>query len=207
MAKARVEMIQVPVAVAISAGDLRSIDETIGGEIPAQDKLRDVVANLVRQLLDGGMMISPDSMERIRGMFDDPEVTPDDLITRLQDGANRKQGKVCGYWELDPAYLEPMKAIANLRGETVDQIVQECMNVAIDQGWLYTIENPPQRMVFAPGDYKFLQDVLGTGTPTGEDLCEFLRMRQGITDLFDEATDAPQQQHEETKPEVADAVV
>lgn len=154
------------------------LDDDQAAAVQNVGALQDVASNVVRQLADGGMMLSARTVSDITDIIG--EFDPDILVASVQSAANRKEGQYSGEWRVDPAWVSGLKDRAESRGQTMQQLVQDMMDYALGNGWLESMDNPPHMVFLSAEDLQYIKQSLGVESVTGTDLVELLRAQMGV---------------------------
>lgn len=150
--------------------DIRTLEEVASGE---PWTISETVEKIVKSLTAGGMLVSPKSAERLLRLVESEE----QLVEVVEQAKGRSgSGYLCS-WRVDPAWMPAIEEVAEHRGWTVQQVIQEMMDYAMDQGWLMFIPEEMPRMRFTRGDFERLREITGLERPTGADIIRLLENR------------------------------
>lgn len=202
------EAVQVPVTVSLDESSYHKLLGLIPGDLPPAKKIEGFANGLVEDICQGGLMLSGDDVSRIREVS--PNAGPEEIISAVGDSGGMEDGQIKVPFYLDPTLLGPLKDIAEMQGFSVQEVVQNMMDHAIEQGWFYALEPQPKCLFLEQDDYHQLAKVMGKGSPTGADLMEWLKQNglaeetvADVNKLFQEADasgEAGQLQLEDNKP-------
>ena len=137
--------------------------------------LSSVATGLLIDQADGGLMIDPTTATRLSEATGKEIERPEDLIPLVEKGLGKKGGSFIVEWVVDPTFIGPLQDLAAQQGTTVEQLVQDGMNYAIGQGWLYAINPGPQPLNVNQEDMEYLKKTLEKKTITGTDVAQFIR--------------------------------
>jgi hypothetical protein len=160
---------------------VKAICGVMPGDSPAPIKVGRAALGLLQDLYEGGIMLPAEAVNRIQKAIS--SIQSEDIVARLEDSANKKDDHMVLRLEVDPIWELRLKEIAEVRGHTVDQLLQECMATAISQGWLYdnVIPQEPPPVSFSRSDYESIRQVVSAGGAVfGEDIAAWVRGHSGV---------------------------
>jgi hypothetical protein len=169
---ANVETVQIPLTVRMTKAAYDKLLALIPGDDPEGQKIGGVVDGLLSDLGDGGMMLSPSDVERIRTAV--PEAGPDEIISACEESAGMEDGQVVIKWSMDNTMFEPLQQVADQQGVTVQECAQNMMDYAVSNGWFYEILLTSKALWFDPAQYASLKKLTGMEDLTGEQLVTLL---------------------------------
>lgn len=139
-------------------------------ELSVVAKLSGIATGLLRDLADGAIMLDSQTSRHVLGLIGSIE----ELVPSLERANHMHQGRIVAEWLLDPIWLPALEEMATMQGVTVQDLVQNAMDYAMDQGWLYQIPVEPMKLRFAPEDLKVLAEIIGVENPTGTDIARWI---------------------------------
>lgn len=179
----------------IIGGQLYLPDSTVqkvAGGIPGEsgivEKIFGVARGLLESLAAGGMMIGPKIVAHLNEIvghdFDESE-----LPALVEKGCGKRDGRVGGWWDVDPVYVESMKEQARLSGITVEQLISDMMHFAMDNCWWQQFPGAmPDIFRVKPQDKQELEELLGSQFSNGTELVGAIRRFAGAdAGIFAEA--------------------
>ena len=141
------------------------------------------------QIADGGMLISPHGITRIREACGvDPE-TEEEIVALISEGTGITEGKHRFPVDIDPAYWPAYEEIARVAGITPEKIVQETLDTIMEREWVYEIDpgHRPVRILMAPPEKRDLEELLESPFSSGSELLALIRKALGGgSELFGE---------------------
>jgi hypothetical protein len=176
-------MAKTTLAIELSMEDkaVKAISDAMPGNFPVSVKIGRAALGLLQDIYEGGMMLPAEAVNRIQKAIS--TVESDDIVARLEDSVNRKADHLVLRLEVDPVWELRLKEIAEVRGHTVDQLLQECMATALAQGWLYdnVIPQEPPPVSFTRSDYESIRQIVSAnGAVFGEDVAAWVRAHSGV---------------------------
>lgn len=151
------------------------IDEAIRGDMPTVEKVAGVASDLLNKLADGGMMLSPQDVEKIHTAIGD--FTPDALIAAVDKTAHRRGGAVVAEWVVDPSWVGPLEEISKQQGSSLQALIQDMMNTAVANQWFYSITPEPATLRMTAADNEFLKEALGMERFSTADIIHLLKAK------------------------------
>jgi len=173
----------VPVAIELTDKQADTVANSIEGPSSTEDKVRMVTADLVRQLANGGVMLTASAVKRIRDAGC-ALLNADDLIRDVEYARDRDRGNVILRFSLDPCRVGPIQAIADFKGISLNDLVQRDIEQMLNNGTFYSIPAPEPSVAFSEGDWLMLQGVLGMEVMHGSDLANWIRDKAGLTEAM-----------------------
>lgn len=162
------------IEVSLTDSQAAAFDQTVQGDMPIGRKLSGIATGVLAHVADGGMVIDPITMGRITDLVG--EITNcEDLVPHIEKSTGRRDGCLVAEWLIDPTYEPMLRGIAESQGRTVQEIVQDGMNYAMGQGWLYEVTAQPEKVLFAEEDMVAVREILGKERVTGTDIAKFIR--------------------------------
>lgn len=169
---AKTETVQIPLTVKMSKVAYDKLLALIPGDDPDAHKVAGVIDGLLADLGDGGMMLSPTDVERIRTAV--PGAGPDEIITAVEESAGMEEGRSVVKWVLDDTMLAPLQQTADQQGVTVQECAQNMMDYAVANGWFYEILLTSRALWFDQAQFESLKKITGMEDLTGGQLIAML---------------------------------
>lgn len=169
----QVTSVRVPVTIEVDSTGYDKIVALIPGEEPGATKFQDFMNQLCADFVGGGLMLSPEDMLRIHDYKAD--AGPDDLIQAIAESSGMEEGQMIAKWAVDPSYWEPLRLAAETQGITVEDLVQNLMNYAINGGWFFDLSPMPKQVLMTQEDFADLEKIMDKKEFTGADIVAFLR--------------------------------
>jgi hypothetical protein len=140
---------------------------------PSSQIIGRMAAGVLTEIAEGGVLLPKSVVDRIVEMMGSLS-NPRDLIPVVEKAYNRKDGQVAAEWRIDPIYMPYLEDAAISQGRTVQQLIQDCMDTAMDKGWLYELDPQPHRLLITAEDMEALRGALGKDDVHGSDLVEYI---------------------------------
>ena len=176
----RAEVIHIAGAIAPPKDNADALLAGMDGEGSPAEKLLGAATGALITLAEGGMMLSAAITSRISEIVGE-DIDPEQLPALVEQALSRRGGKLCGYYEIDPAYEEALREIADQQGVEISALIQDMMDTAMDNGWLYSIDPRPQQVLMTQEDHAQLESMLGEKFTTGSELAALVRQALGAT--------------------------
>jgi hypothetical protein len=120
---------------------MRLNEEDYNRVLSTNQEFPKVAAYLVEQYSKGGVLLRPSQARFIEQLAGTPIRTAEAVLQAFENA--HKHGSAAGYlrvtYDVDPAFAEPLEQLAKAQSRTVDEIVQEGMNIVLTNSWLYSI--------------------------------------------------------------------
>lgn len=178
-AKPRESEVQFSVTLSQKVADVITNSPTM--KVPEEGSpvlLGRIATNLLGQLASGGMMLDPNSTQRIFDVL--PNADPQQVATAVEQSRNRKGGQVHYTFAMDPVFLGPLEEIARMQGRPVEDVIQEGVNHIFQMGGLYHLPNDFIQMRLDAADHRMLTQAMGLRDDehfSGTELAEFVRSK------------------------------
>jgi hypothetical protein len=183
---AKTKQVDVAVTVTLERDAYEKIQALIEGDAAPAQKIAGVCNGLLEDLAAGGMMLSGSDMERIRETLRDADAAA--IIEAVEESSGMDEGQVVVRWRVDPTLTGPLQQIADQQGMTVDEVTQNLMDTACDQGWFYQFNPQPHAIFVDHADYVKIGAVIGNEQFTGADLMALL-VKHGVIESEETLTD------------------
>jgi hypothetical protein len=102
---------------------------------PAIEKVPGVIASLAQQAAGGGLMITPEEMQRINDATGLDPSCGEDLIPLLSAGAGMEEGHHVVKAKVDPYYWQRLEDRAAMRETAVETVIQEMFDHCLEENW------------------------------------------------------------------------
>lgn len=159
------------VDIALTEQEAERITSAIKTDGGMATKLGSVATWLLKELARGGYMLEAKVVRQIKALIGDMGK----LLDAVEASVGMKGGSKIGYWEIQPALLPLVQELAGMQGRTVDALVQDAIDYAIAQGFIfYSPTNIPKTIFFSAKEYDELSRILGTKSPTSSDIISAL---------------------------------
>lgn len=138
-------------------------------------KLASVATGLMEQLAEGGIMLAEPDVQRLRDTGHEIE-DAEDIVVMAETGVGFKKGQFTISAEVDPQELPPLEALAASNGTSLQEMGNQMMAFAIDQGWLYEVPAGYRSVRLTPETNKMIAEI--TNLPldfSGEQLAKWMR--------------------------------
>ena len=170
------------IEVELEDADVEKVVASLDQPLSTTQKLGCIAGGLLADLAGGGIMVSPEHAARVRSVL--PEADANSIAEQVERAAGRHGESLILEWEVDPTYVPYMEEIAQARGCTVREVLQQMMDFTIGQGIVENLPEEPRRLTVTEEDYRFLRQLLGKENIFGADLVQWARNQTGSP--FDE---------------------
>ena len=157
------------------------------GDQPDSEKAQSVVLKLVRDVADGGLLLTPDEVARITDATGVDPSCGEDLIPYLSAGSGIEEGCHIFKAAIDPVYMTRLEEIAGFREWPIQQVVQEMVDHCLENNWYEEITDQPRHVRMTEDDVKALEEVLEGKFSTGTELAELIKGLTSGSGLFAES--------------------
>jgi hypothetical protein len=165
--------------IPLPASTIKAIADSVGQpDMSDGKKVLGVACGLLQSLARGGIMLAPELVERINEAKGSP-AGAEEIADLVDQACSRSLGKYSGVWELDPAYYSALEEISRMTGLTPQELVDNMMNTAMDEEWLYKVDPRPARILMTPTDKAEIEELLGIQFSNGADLANAIRSFTG----------------------------
>jgi len=167
--------VKVPVTVELKdESQLGRIVEMVDGDAPPANKVDAFVNEMVRQVIDGGMILPPSVVDRLLEISPDMEDS-DRLVEAVEMGTGMNGGDMIIRWPIDPALTQPLKDRAETNGVSVQQLIRDTMDQFVALGYFYDVGVDMKTVFLSREDEKIAAEILGNKDFTSADIMDALR--------------------------------
>jgi hypothetical protein len=147
------------------------IAASVEGDDSPPRKVGRVAMGLLEALASGGVMLTPLQVQRVQDAAG-KELDAEDISCLAEVGSGRKDGQCSFTLNIEPAYLDLLRPVADFQGVTIEQVLQNAMDQAWDNGWLYADTPTIQldRIVLTQKDRKRMETLINRKFTSGSDL-------------------------------------
>lgn len=163
------------VDLVIDQKHMDAIAGSVPGEGSAGHKTAQVALGLLEQIAEGGMMLPPLIVAKMReSLGKDPELT--DILDQFEKGVGRRGGQLSITISLDPVHEQTLREAAKFNNfATPELYMQNLWDTFWDNGWVHDTIPAPVCVRMTPQDFSDLQDLLGKGFSNGTELVAAIR--------------------------------
>ncbi len=186
--------------ISLRTEDVDRIVASVEGEESPSVKVGRVAMGCLENLASGGMMLSELQVRQVSEAAG-KEIDAQELTDFAETGAGRKGGLLSISLNIDPAYRDLLQPVADFQQVTIEQVLQNALDTAWDNGWLYADAptNMLDRIVLTKKDRARIEMLIGRKFTSGQDMVEGLGKAFGddtfgsLDDIQEEPapTDAP----------------
>lgn len=123
------------VSVTLTESDYQAIQNT-------KQDFAAVAQYLMEQFARGGAMVPADQITYLSDLTRIPIYGADDLVEIVESVAirNSPDGQLRVTTDIDPAFAPALEELAYAQGRTVKEILTECVQLVLQNQWLYSIQ-------------------------------------------------------------------
>lgn len=163
-----------PITVELSESTLAAVAPEGGAE--RTRKLSNLAGYFLKEYAEGGMLLTQAHLSDIERATDTTVASPKDVVAAVAKGLGRDEGQFVLKAAVDPAYVEPLREIATFQGCTLDELLTNCINLALTNGWLYEFNARDGMMIPVEGeDWDTMCAFMGKGAFTGKEIVAKIR--------------------------------
>jgi hypothetical protein len=139
-----------------------------------------VAAYLIDHYSKGGVMLRPSHTQYLEQLSGMPVKTPESVLQLCENSQTRgsTSGGLTVSYTVDPAFAEPLEQLAVAQSRSVEEILNEAMTIVFTNGWLYALDCKGLTLNIAGQDMRDLQSAMGSKTPTGSEVVEWVKKNQ-----------------------------
>jgi hypothetical protein len=159
----------------------REFFETAAGR---SKNLTAAAADALREVANGGVLLTRKDISEIEQSTGVKLRTAAQVRRNIERTSKTKDGKMSLTWNPDPVYNAQLKEMAEMRGSTVYDILQDCMDWVIGEGWPFDLNPEPVDLKVTPHQASYLRSLMDIEDDTplrGADIIGFLRETVGET--------------------------
>lgn len=166
----------------ISRRDASEVEVLAPQENSLARRLSAVARGVLESLAHGAILIAPGLVQR---MAEALGRTPSDeeIVENFEKGLQRKGGRISVTIDIDPAYTAAIEEHARLRGISIEEVLRDNLAYAAEQGWLWDVFPPLERVVMTPGMKEELVELMGQDFWNGTQLAEIWKAQVGSSIL------------------------
>jgi hypothetical protein len=158
---------------------------TIAAHVPGPasniEKMSQVSASLLRDLLKGGTMVPGEWGSRIESAIG--SLDPEKIVEAVEKSAGRSWDSVRVEWVPDATHLAFYKQLADANGITLEHELKTLLDFAYSQGWFGMAAPDPFKILLTPEQFRTLQEMFGKDIPTGADVMEKIQQAFALAPL------------------------
>lgn len=121
-------------------------------------------------LANGGVLLTPDQVRKIEQASRKEINRGADVVAAVQGGNNIEEDAKVRKWRLDPVYDDPLEEMARTTGRSVDDLLSDMMNMAIENNWIFGFIPSNGPVFLTDSDLRYWQQVTGKQNPMGADI-------------------------------------
>jgi hypothetical protein len=166
---AEAAVVEIPVTFRMSEEDHRRILAT-KQEVPM------VATYMLSEYAAGGVMVKSTHAHYLERLSGRPVKTSETVVDIVESGVARKSaaGYLSVTYNVDPAFAEPLEQLAKQQGRTVEEIVQDGLDVVMKCGWLYNIQVDGGTINLTKDMRSRLEKAMKQKNVTGADIVTFI---------------------------------
>jgi len=171
----------------------------VAGDLTETQKVGLVATQYLTDIAEGGLLLTNEELHRIAESTGVEATCGEDLLTVIAEGSGREEGKLKVPIIIDPAYESAYEEVAQSQGRTIQEILQETVDVVMDREWVYELipSNRPEQVLMSPAVKRELEEILGEKFSTGMDLAGLVKKALGMegglfADLTAQSTSGPE---------------
>lgn len=166
--------VNVPITVNLTQPVFQIMQEA-NKDIPLATALSNKATVFFDNLANGGMMLTPDQIKKIEQVYKKPIDRGADVVAAVQAGSSIEDDSRVRKWKLDPVYDEPLEEAARNAGRSVDELLSDMMNMAIENNWIFGFVPQNGPVFLTEADLRYWQQATGKQKPTGADMTEAVK--------------------------------
>lgn len=166
--------VRISVDVELTEEQAKFLCDQIEGPESAAYKISGIARSAIQDFAEGGMMLDAQVTQQVLALTGPIESTQE-IVTFIERGQSREDGRLVGKWRIDPTYETPLREIAENQGLTVDMVVQNLMDWGVGQGWAYQMSPDTVVVFFTKDDHRAVSDIVGVPYMTGTHIADWMR--------------------------------
>lgn len=124
---------------------------------------------------NGGLMLQPSHLQRLREQTGKPLLEVEEIVAAVQSTAGQKDGQHVFQIEVDPAIIEPLEQMAKDQDWTIQDLLRDATATFMTNGWLYDF-NPGQGPIYVKDSARLeLDEIMGSKAYTGQNVLDKLK--------------------------------
>jgi hypothetical protein len=164
-------------------------------DVQPTDVLRRRAEQVLETMAGGGLVLTPDHVKEIEGNSKKPVQSGRDVVLATESPAQRIDGGLSIQLRLDPAWEEALKTLAESSGRTVDMLIFDMWDIALENQWCYSITPKYPPVYLDTETYELVQKITDVERPNTN------QIRTALKRLISQAK--RKSRSEEPEPEVA----
>jgi hypothetical protein len=101
--------------------------------------------------------------------------TGDEVVKAIQHAEKRDDGNYTVSAQIDPAYYDNLRQVAEWRSSTIDDVLQDCLNTCLNNSWLESWEGKGGAIQLTAEDRAALEEIIGKKSFFGRDIVKALK--------------------------------
>lgn len=168
------QKLNVPVTLSLRQETVEKLTTGLTTVSPA-DALASRCNQYLELVSDGAVLITPDEVSQIESNTRKQVNSSRDVVKASEGGHEVDDGQGCYKWRIDPAYLEPIKAMAEQAGRSVGEWIGDAMDWAWTNNWIADVSVPGMHRKFPQEQEDWLKQELGKDYFTVADLISHIK--------------------------------
>lgn len=163
------ERITIPVNLRLKASSVEVLAR--GSSLSPSDVLESRASQILDGIAEGGMILSATDVQDIEANYGKGIEASQDIVKATEGKAVKRDGQCVLTATIDPAYIEPLKEIAQMRGCSLEEHLSDIANFILANNWYSEI--PPHdgiTRIFRMEQERWFANELGLEQFTVEDL-------------------------------------
>jgi hypothetical protein len=164
----------IPLTVSIKEESIAKLVPA-GSSTPVADALSARCSQYLEVTADGGLVLRSEELSEIEKNWGKQIRSGQDVVKATMIKAGRtEEGQTRFEGYLDPVWTEPLKVLALESGRSVDELVREVYEMALENNWLYGFKFEGSRHTISTANEKFLASRID-GTLTIDKVVAYIR--------------------------------
>lgn len=160
-----------PVSLELTESVLATLAPESGPE--RTKRLASLAAYFLTEYARGGIMLTKRDLDAIERATDKVVQGSQDIVDAVCAGMGRKDGQYTVSAAVDPAWVAPLREVAEYQGCTLDELLTNCINTALGNGWLYSFNMRSGGIIPVEGEgWDILVRFMGKGAFSGKELAQ-----------------------------------
>ena len=179
MAKKQADIVRMNLEINLQADKipvLVSMMDSVPGHTDMQ-YIRDMAESLLEQQAGGGVMFSGEECKLVEDSTGVVLDTAEGLIPFLSAGTGMQDGMHRVVVLIDPANYPAYEELARTQERTVDDLMQEVVNMVQENEWVYELHPRPRQVLMTEAAAERLEGILGAKFSTGTELAELIEKK------------------------------
>jgi hypothetical protein len=159
----------VPTNISLRSETLEALTANVRDVSPSE-----VISNRATQCLEtiasGGVLLTPDQVAEIEKAGKTTVNRGQDIVSAVQKGHGISEGAAVFPIKLDPEFLGPLQLRADECGRTMQDLMNDMVDIGLENNWVYGLSFDGQRRTFSPSHEKFFTEITGIDNFTVADI-------------------------------------